>query len=122
MHIRILYVSSLGCIIDPRIKVKEIIKMSGFITFIREQGVVGFAVGFILGGAISKVVTSLVENIIQPLLGYVLGSTGGLNTLALGPITYGQFITALIDFLVIAAIVYFIFRGLGLNKLDKKKE
>ena len=96
--------------------------MKGFLTFIREQGVIGLAVGFILGGAVSKVVTSLVENIIQPLLGYVLGSAGGLNSLAFGPITYGQFITAFVDFLVIAAVVYLIFRGLGLGKLNKKKE
>ncbi len=96
--------------------------MKGFLTFIREQGVVGLAVGFMLGGAISKVVTSLVGNIIQPLLGYALGFTGGLNSLAFGPITYGQFITAFVDFLVIAAVVYFICKGLGFNKLDKKKE
>lgn len=94
--------------------------MKGFLTFIREQGVMGLAVGFILGGAISKVVTSLVENIIQPLLGYALGSVEGLNSLAVGPITYGQFITAFIDFMVIAAVVYFGFKGLGLGKTDKK--
>lgn len=94
--------------------------MKGFISFIREQGVVGLAVGFILGGAVSKVVTSLVENIIQPLLGYLLGSAEGLNALALGPITYGQFITAFVDFMVVAAAVYFIFKGLGLGKLDRK--
>ena len=96
--------------------------MKGFLTFIREQGVMGLAIGFILGGAVSKMVTSLVQNIIQPLLGYVIGSTEGLNSLAFGPITYGQFITALIDFLLIAAVVYFIFKGLGFDKLDKKKE
>lgn len=95
--------------------------MKGFMNFIREQGVVGLAVGFILGGAVSKVVTSLVENIIQPLLGYVLGSTEGLNSLAFGPITYGQFITAFVDFVIIAAVVYVIFRVLGVGKLDKKK-
>ena len=96
-------------------------QLKGFVSFIREQGVVGLAVGFILGGAVSKVVTSLVQNIIQPLLGYVIGSAEGLNSLAFGPITYGNFITAFIDFLIIAAVVYFIFRGLGLDKLDGKK-
>jgi large conductance mechanosensitive channel len=95
--------------------------MTGFISFIREQGVIGLAVGFILGGAVSKVVSSLVENIIQPLLGYALGSTEGLSSLAIGPLTYGQFITAVVDFVAIAAVVYFIFRGLGLHKLDAEK-
>jgi large conductance mechanosensitive channel len=96
--------------------------MRGFIKFIREQGVVGLAVGFILGGAISKMVTSLVQNIIQPLLGYALGSAEGLSSLAVGPVTYGQFITATIDFIIIAAVVYFVVKGLGLDKLDKAKE
>jgi len=42
-------------------------KFSGFIDFVREQGVVGLAVGFILGGAVSKVVSSLVKDIINSL-------------------------------------------------------
>ncbi|MEX2054166.1 MAG: MscL family protein [Candidatus Colwellbacteria bacterium] len=96
--------------------------MRGFIGFVREQGVVGLAVGFILGGAVSKVVTSLVENIIQPTIGSLLGKTGGLNALAFGSITYGKFLTAFIDFVVIAAVVYFIFRGLGLHKLDRENK
>ena len=95
--------------------------MKGFVDFMREQGVIGLAVGFILGGAVSKLVTSLVENIIQPLLGPLLGSAEGLNSLSLGPISYGQFMTALVDFVVIAAVVYFMFKGLGLDKADKKK-
>jgi large conductance mechanosensitive channel len=94
--------------------------MRGFVDFIREQGVVGLAVGFILGGAVSKVVTSLVENIIQPLIGSVIGAAGGLNSLAVGPISYGMFLTAFVDFIVVAAVVYFIFRGLKLNKIDKE--
>jgi large conductance mechanosensitive channel len=96
--------------------------MRGFVKFIREQGVVGLAVGFILGGAISKMVSSLVQNIIQPLLGYALGSAGGLSGLAIGPVTYGQFLTATVDFVIIAAVVYFIVKGLKLDKLDKAKE
>jgi large conductance mechanosensitive channel len=95
--------------------------MRGFLSFVREQGVVGLAIGFILGGAVSKVVASLVQDIIQPLLGYALGSTEGMNHLAFGPITYGQFLTTVVDFLVIAAVVYFIFKGLGLDRLDSKK-
>ncbi len=79
------------------------------------------AIGFVMGGAISKVVSSFVQDIVQPILGYILGSAKGLNSLAVGPITYGQFITAFVDFLIIAAVVYFIFRGLRLDKLDVKK-
>jgi len=99
--------------------------MKGFINFIREQGVVGLALGFILGGAVSKVVASLVSDIINPILSVALGAAGDLSSLSLklGPIDlmYGHFITVMIDFMVIAAVVYFGVKGLGLEKLDKKK-
>lgn len=100
--------------------------MKGFINFIREQGVVGLAVGFILGGAVSKVVSALVTDIINPLISLILGSTKGLNTAAinLGPakILYGDLISVVIDFIVIALVVYFGVKIIGLDKLDKKKE
>lgn len=94
--------------------------VAGFMQFIREQGVVGLAVGFILGGAVSKVVSALVQDIVNPLLGYVLGSTEGLKVLHSGPIMWGNFLSILVDFIVIAAVVYFAVKGLGLDKMDKK--
>lgn len=99
--------------------------MKGFADFIREQGVVGLAVGFILGGGVSKVVTSLVGDIINPILGIALGAAGNLSDAVINigsaTIKYGAFINVLIDFLVIAAVVYFGVRSLGLDRLDKKK-
>jgi large conductance mechanosensitive channel len=98
--------------------------MKGFMEFIRKQGVIGLAVGFILGGAVSKVVASLVEDIINPILGVALGAAGGLESasvkLGTVQIRYGSFIGVLIDFLVIAMVVYYGVKGLGLDKLDKK--
>ena len=100
--------------------------MRGFLEFIREQGVVGLAAGFILGGAVAKVVSSLVTDIINPIVGVVLGVTGDLASLyfKLGPIElhYGRFLAVLLDFAIIAAVVYYGIKGLGLDKLDKKKE
>jgi len=100
--------------------------MKGFLNFIREQGVVGLAVGFILGGAVSKVVASLVEDIINPLLSVILGAAGGLTTasITLGKveIMYGSFLGVVIDFLVISLVVYYGVKGLGLDKIDKKKK
>lgn len=95
--------------------------IQGFIEFIRQQGVVGLAVGFILGGAVSKVVTALVNDIVNPILGYVLGSTEGLKSMMLGPILLGDFVAVIIDFVIIAAVVYFIVKGLGFDKLDRPK-
>lgn len=97
----------------------------GFIQFIREQGVVGLAIGFILGGAISKVVSALVTDIINPLIGLALGKTGGLKTLAFSvgevEFLFGDFISVVIDFLIIAAVVYFGFKMLRIDRLDKPK-
>lgn len=96
-------------------------QLNGFVDFIRTQGVVGLAVGFILGGAVSKVVSALVNDIVNPILGYLLGSTEGLKAMTLGPILLGDFVAVVIDFLIIAAVVYFVVKGLGFDKLDKPK-
>lgn len=98
--------------------------MKGFIDFIREQGVVGLAVGFILGGAVSKTVASLVENIINPLIGVILGKVNLADkVLSMGGVSlkYGAFVGTIVDFVIIAGVVYWGVNALGLNKLDKPK-
>lgn len=100
--------------------------MRSFLDFIREQGVVGFATGFILGGAVSDLVKAFVTDLVNPVIGLFLGSVEGLKTRAFplfgATIAWGDFITILINFLVLAAVVYFLFRVLGLEKLDKPKK
>ncbi len=97
--------------------------MKGFIAFIREQGVIGLAVGFILGGAVAKVVASLVEDILNPFIGLALGAAGNLDAYSFmvgsAEVRWGNFIAVIVDFLVIALVVYFGVKGLGLDKLDK---
>jgi large conductance mechanosensitive channel len=99
--------------------------MKGFIDFIREQGVVGLAVGFILGGAVSKLVSALVEDIIGPVLALGLSNVENLQSayiqVGAAKIMWGNFLNVLIDFVVIALVVYFGVKMLGLDKLDKKK-
>ncbi len=98
----------------------------GFMDFIREQGVVGLAVGLVLGSAVKTVVDSLVNNIVNPLLGLVLGNGESLTSLSLhigrSEVKYGEFLNALIQLLVIAAVIYFVVRGLKLDRLDRKKD
>ncbi len=99
--------------------------MKGFIDFVRERGVMGLAIGFILGGVVSKTVASLVENIINPLVGLALGKINLVDkmfTFGNASVKYGAFISTIIDFVIVAAFVYFGFKMLGLEKLDKKKE
>jgi large conductance mechanosensitive channel len=99
--------------------------MKGFLDFVREQGVVGLAVGFILGGAVSKLVAALVEDIISPILSLGLQNIENLSEayvqIGEAKIMWGDFLNVLIDFLVIALVVYYGVKLLKLDKLDKKK-
>ena len=100
--------------------------MKSFLEFIRDRGVVGLAVGFILGGAVSQLVASFINDIVNPLLGLILGSVGGLKTATFSflgaTIDWGNFVTVFINFLVITAVVFYGFKLLRLDKLDKPKE
>lgn len=98
--------------------------MHELVSFIRKQGVVGLATGFILGGAISKLVSSLVDDLINPVLGILLGKAGDLSNYSLwvggAEVRWGNFLAVMIDFLVIALVVYIISKVLQLEKLDLK--
>lgn len=100
-------------------------QIKNFIDFVRTQGVVGLAVGFILGKAVSDVVASIVTDLINPIIGIVLGRFGDLSALSVhvlsANITYGKFISILINFIIIALVVYFGVKSLHLEKLDKPK-
>jgi large conductance mechanosensitive channel len=95
--------------------------MTKFVSFIRQQGVIGLAIGFMLGGAANGVVGSFVKDILQPTLSLVVG-TESILALKVNNIMYGRFIVALIDFILLAAVVYFIFRGLRLDRVDLPKQ
>ena len=104
--------------------------MQGFVDFVREQGVVGLAVGLTLGIASKGVVDSLVENIFNPLLGVLAGGESlaskfvclkQVNGACASKIGYGQVMSDLLSFMIVVALVYFLVKGLKLDKLDKKK-
>ncbi len=100
--------------------------MRGFVEFIRKQGVVGFAVGFILGQEVSRLVKSFVDNLINPFVGLGLGFAKNLDGasihVASANIKWGSFVVALINFVIIAAVVYFAVTILKLDRLDVPKE
>ena len=94
---------------------------SGFIDFVREKGVMGLAIGFVLGSSVQKVVTAFVTDIVNPFIGLFLGRADGFKTFAVGQFMVGDFVSTLIDFLILAFIIYFVFKALQLEKLDKPK-
>ncbi|MFA6106222.1 MAG: MscL family protein [Patescibacteria group bacterium] len=93
--------------------------MTGFFKFIKEQGIVGLAMGFILGGSINKMITSLVNDIIQPAIGLLIGNKQGeLAAAHYKTLAYGSFAANAIDFLIIAVLVYVVFKTMKLDKID----
>src|SRR3989344_3133193 len=95
---------------------------AGFVGFLRERGVAGFAIGFIFGGAAQTFVKSLMDDIINPLVGLFLGPVGRLSDFKLGVFGIGSFVSALVNFLILCLVIYLIFKVLHLEKLDKPKE
>lgn len=98
--------------------------------FMMRGNVVDMAVGVIVGGAFGKIVSSLVSDIIMPPIGYILGGMNFSNLrivvkeavgdTAAVTINYGTFIQTILDFVIIATVIFFAIKGL--NSLHKKKE
>lgn len=97
--------------------------VSEFKEFAMKGSLMDMAAGIIIGAAIGKVVGALVENILMPLIGTVMGGVD-FSSLAIkvgdASIGYGAFIQALIDFLIIAFVIFMLLRGI--NKMKKAKE
>jgi large conductance mechanosensitive channel len=96
--------------------------LSGFLDFVRERGVVGLAIGFVLATSVQKVVTAFVGDIVNPFIGLVFfGKVQDLTQYSVGSFKIGDFLSVLIDFFFLLAIIYLVFRALGLDKLEKPK-
>ena len=78
-----------------------------FKDFLLRGNLVELAVAFVLGGAFGQVVSSLVSDVVMPLIG-ALGGAPDFSAIRLGPIALGKFINALVNFLVVAAAIYFL--------------
>jgi large conductance mechanosensitive channel len=85
--------------------------LKGFRDFILRGNVMDLAVAVIIGGAFTAIVTSLTANIINPLLGAIVGKPNFDGLIAHvhgGEIKYGTFLTAVVNFVLIAGVVYFL--------------
>lgn len=102
-------------------------KTSGFLaefkTFIARGNVMDMAVGVIIGGAFSNITTSLINDIVMPFLGIFTSSVSFAElAVNVGPavITYGNFIQAVLNFLIMAFVVFCLVKGI--NAFRRKKE
>jgi large conductance mechanosensitive channel len=94
-----------------------------FKAFISRGNVLDLAVAVIIGGAFGAIVTSLVNDIIMPLVGVILGGidfTGLSLTVGSAQVLYGNFIQAIINFLVIASSVFLVVKAA--NQFQRKQE
>ena len=98
---------------------------SEFKTFIARGNVMDLAVGVIIGGAFSNITKSLVNDILNPVLGIIAGDNEALAALSIqlpggGALMIGNFINAVLNFLIMAFAVFCLVKAL--NSLHRKKE
>ncbi len=93
-----------------------------FKEFISRGNVVDLAVGVIIGGAFGGIVTSLVKDVIMPPIGYLLSGITDASGKVTKPevaIGYGAFINTLINFVIVAAVIFIVIKGV--NSLKRKE-
>lgn len=87
--------------------------MKGFKNFIMQGNVIDLAVGVVIGGAFTALINAFVENLIQPIINvFGGGNVNGLAFTITNPSTLvdvGAILSAIISFLITAAVVYFVF-------------
>lgn len=97
--------------------------MKEFKEFAMKGNVMDLAIGVIIGGAFGKIVGSLVDNILMPIVGILMqGVNFATLSVKIGEaeIKYGMFIGAIIDFIIIALVMFMIIKAV--NNMKRKEE
>lgn len=98
--------------------------LSEFKAFAMKGNVVDLAIGVIIGGAFGKIISSLIEDVITPLLLKPALETANLSKIEeltiFGGVKYGLFLSAVINFIIIAFVLFLIIKGINATK--KKEE
>lgn len=107
--------------------------LSGFKKFILKGNVIDLAVAVVIGAAFSSVVDALVKSVMMPLISLLVGQPNFDEFLAFGDVRFGVLLTAVVNFLLVAAAIYFVIvvpmnhmierrnRRMGINQ-DVKEE
>ena len=91
--------------------------VSEFKEFISKGNVLDLAVGVIIGAAFGKIVASLTDDIIMPIVGLVVGKPD-FSAIIVGPMKVGNFLNAVLGFIILAFIIFMIVKGA--NSIKKK--
>lgn len=98
--------------------------LSEFKAFAMKGNVVDLAIGVIIGGAFGKIISSLIEDVITPLVLKPALSAANLSKIeeltVFGGVKYGMFVSAVINFIIIAFVLFIIIKGI--NAAKKKEE
>lgn len=94
--------------------------LNGFKEFITRGNVIDLAVGMIIGTAFTAVVTALVDSVLMPAISMLVGSPSFDQFFVFGQVKVGVFLTAVVNFLLIAAAVYFCIVT-PINKLNEMR-
>jgi large conductance mechanosensitive channel len=99
-----------------------------YIAFLIAFGIIGLAIAFVIGQAVSKVVTAFVKDIVDPTIGLFLpGSLNNMSATVIGihgapsEFKYGDLISNIIEFIIIALIVFLAYKVLSKYKLVEDK-
>lgn len=98
-----------------------------FREFLDQGNVMGMAVGIIIGGAFTALVTALITDVINPIITMATGGTGSASGLAIAipgsdqVIDFGAFISAIINFVLIAFVVFMLVRSYNKAKATAEK-
>lgn len=94
--------------------------LQGFKDFIMKGNVIDLAVAVIMGGAFGKVVDALVANVLMPLIAMIFQQPNFDNWLVFGSVKIGVLLTAIVNFLIIAAALYFVV-VMPMNKMIERR-
>jgi large conductance mechanosensitive channel len=95
-----------------------------FMTFLKTYGVIGLAIAVIIGGKLNLLVTSLVNDLLTPLILQPALNAAGvsrLSQLAWNGVLYGKVLASLLDFMVVAFIVFLFAKKVMKEELVAKK-
>ena len=93
-----------------------------FREFAIRGNVMDLAIAVIIGGAFGKIVTSLVNDVLTPLIGLVMGGVNFADlsiTVGNAVVKWGAFIQSIIDFLIIAFVIFLLVRAM--NRLKREE-
>lgn len=123
-------------ILDELVKIRELLEpkpsppapekpkgfANEFMAFINKHGIVGVAIAFIIGGAVKDLISALVSDLLMPVITpFIPGGAWREAVLAVGPfvLSVGHFTGALLDFIIVALLVFCIMKALKRANTNK---